>query len=190
MLKKTIKYTDFNGEEREEDFYFNLTKADLIAKEAMTEGGYRAKLEVFGKSKSGAQVMTVFKELIEDSYGIKSEDGRFFNKSPEIAHEFMQSAAYDTFFMELVTDADAALAFSRGIMPPDLVEAARKDIEALQANYAAEVAPEKSASDIARERSEAQLQGHNAPQQSAGTGTLTAVPDLPEAPPTETSAPQ
>jgi len=27
MLKKTIKYTDFDGNERTEDFYFNLTKA-------------------------------------------------------------------------------------------------------------------------------------------------------------------
>ena len=25
MLKKTIKYSDFDGNEREEDFYFNLT---------------------------------------------------------------------------------------------------------------------------------------------------------------------
>lgn len=186
MLKKTITYTDFNGEERTEDFYFNLTKADLIKKEMMTKGGYRERLESVGKSNNGALIMSVFTELIQDSYGIKSEDGKHFAKSPEIAQDFMQSAAYDTFFMKLVTDADEAIAFTRGIMPPDLVEAALKDVETLQSANG-----EKSVSDLARERSQAQLQGHNSPQQTASSGSFSSVPDLPpEAPASESTNPQ
>jgi hypothetical protein len=188
MLKKTIKYTDYNGKEQTEDFYFNLTKSEIIAKEAASEGGYSERLTRVGQSKKGAEIMAVFQELVADSYGEKSEDGKQFAKSPEISARFMQSAAYDVFFMELVTNAEAAVAFANGIMPPDLLEAARKDIEAMN-NGDATVTPinpvsQQSVSDIAREQSEAQLQGHK-PAQEKEVSTPEPVPDIPDAAPEE-----
>lgn len=39
MLEKVITYTDYDGNERKEKFYFNLTKAELTEMElSMREG--------------------------------------------------------------------------------------------------------------------------------------------------------
>lgn len=117
MLKRTIKFTDFDGVEREEDFYFNLTKSELIKLEASEEGGLQAKLERITKSPNGKEIMAYFNQIIMESYGEKSEDGRRFVKSPEISKAFSETPAYDELFMELVTDADKAAAFVNGIIP-------------------------------------------------------------------------
>lgn len=117
MLKKTITYTDYNGNTVTEDFYFHLNKAEIAEKEINTEGGYAAMLETVGKTKNGADIMRIFKEFILMSYGIKSEDGKHFRKNQEIRDDFEHSEAYSELFMELCTDAKAAVAFLSGIFP-------------------------------------------------------------------------
>lgn len=130
MLKKTIKYQDFNGDVVTEDFYFNLTKAEVAEMEVSrttldpdgkTSGGMQKLLQDVVSSGSGARIMEIFKMLISKSYGRKSEDGKRFIKSEDISEEFMQTAAYSEFFMELITDPDAAANFVREMMPADLV---------------------------------------------------------------------
>jgi hypothetical protein len=117
MLKRTITYTDYNGVERTEDFYFNLTKAEVSEMELSHDGGLTAMLDRIIKAKDQAQIIKVFKDLILAAYGKKSEDGRRFIKNDTVREEFSQTEAYSIIFMELATDADKASEFVEGIMP-------------------------------------------------------------------------
>jgi len=125
MLCKTIKFEDWNGVEREEDFYFNLSESELMEMEMSTEGGFTSMMLKIIQKKSAPKLMEVFKTLIAKSYGEKSDDGRRFVKTKELADEFMQTPAYDSLFMELVTNADAASSFINGIVPKKLSEKAQ-----------------------------------------------------------------
>lgn len=120
MLKKTIKYVDYNDEEREEDFYFNLSKAELAEMELSTEGGLENTIRKISTTRDTPKLVQMFKGLILKSYGEKSPDGKRFIKSAELAEAFSQTEAYTNLFMELATNADAAAAFVRGIIPSDL----------------------------------------------------------------------
>lgn len=125
MLKKTITYIDFNGVERTEDFYFNLTKAEIAEMELEVPGGMTTMIERITKTQDTPSLIKVFKDLILRSYGKKSDDGRRFIKNAELIDEFKDSEAYSELFMELATDADAAAAFVNGITPK-IPEAAKK----------------------------------------------------------------
>lgn len=116
MLKKTIKYTDYNGETCERDFYFNLNKAELLEMELSAEGGLEATINRLMEAKDGKEIVAMFKKLILQSYGEKTVDGRF-TKSEELSKKFSETAAYPELFTELATDADAASAFVNGIVP-------------------------------------------------------------------------
>lgn len=117
MIKKTISYTDFNNVSRTEDFYFNLTKAEVTEMELSTEGGLAEKLNAIVESKDAKQIIEHFKDIILRSYGQKSEDGKRFVKSQQLKDEFSQTEAYSELFMELAANADAAAAFINGIIP-------------------------------------------------------------------------
>lgn len=117
MLKKTITYTDYNGKERTEDHYFNLTKAEVTEMEASETGGLVNTIERITVEEDQKEIIRIFKEVILKAYGKKSDDGRRFIKSEELATEFSQTEAYSELFMELATDADAATTFMNGIVP-------------------------------------------------------------------------
>ena len=117
MLKKTITYTDYNDVERTEDFYFNLTKAELMEMEMGAVGGLSGMIEKIVSAKDAPAIIKVFKELVLKAYGEKSADGKRFVKSKEISDAFAQTEAYSQLFMELATDADAASKFVNGIAP-------------------------------------------------------------------------
>lgn len=117
MLKKTITYNDYNGAERTEDFYFNLTKAEIMEMEMSTSGGLAEMITKIVATKDAPAIIKIFKELILKAYGEKSPDGKRFIKSEEISTAFSQTEAYSQLFMELATDADAASTFVNGIVP-------------------------------------------------------------------------
>lgn len=117
MLKKTINYKDYNGEDRSEDCYFNLSRAEVTEMELMTEGGLSETIQSITRDKNVPKIIEIFKMLILKSYGKKSPDGRRFIKSKELSEEFSQTEAYSELFMELATNASAAAAFVNGIMP-------------------------------------------------------------------------
>lgn len=117
MLKKTMTYTDYDGNERTEDFYFNLSKAEIGEMELSINGGLEAMLNRIIQERDNAKIVATFKDLILRSYGKKSDDGRRFIKSPELSEEFSQTEAYSDLFMELASNADSAAAFVNGIMP-------------------------------------------------------------------------
>lgn len=120
MLKKTVTYVDYNGVERTEDFYFNLSKAEVTEMELSVEGGFSKMLEEIVKSNDNARILELFKEIVLKAYGEKSADGRRFVKSKELAEAFSQTEAYSEIFMELALDEKAAAAFVNGIMPANL----------------------------------------------------------------------
>ena len=122
MLKKTITYTDFNGNERTEDFYFNLTKAEVMEMEMSTNGGMAEMIQRIVSAQDAPAIIKIFKDLVLKAYGQKSPDGKRFVKNNELREEFVQTEAYSQLFMELATDADAAAKFVNGIMPADLVQ--------------------------------------------------------------------
>ena len=117
MLKKTITYTDYNDVQRTDDFYFNLTKAQLMEMEMGAVGGLSGMIEKIVSAKDAPAIIKVFKELVLKAYGEKSADGKRFIKSKEISDAFSQTEAYSQLFMELATDADAASKFVNGIAP-------------------------------------------------------------------------
>ena len=122
MLKKTVTYEDYNGVTRTEDFYFNLSKAEVTEMELSVNGGFSTMVEEIVKSNDGARIMELFKEIVLKSYGEKSEDGKRFIKSKELSEAFSQTEAYSEIFMELATNDKAAADFVNGIMPANLVK--------------------------------------------------------------------
>lgn len=120
MLKKNIKYTDFNGVEQEEDFYFNLSQAELTELEITHEGGFGEYLQRLIDSKNRKTVVKTIKEVISLSYGIRSADGKSFLKTEEALVNFQGSNAYGELFLEIFGTDGAADAFIKGILPGDL----------------------------------------------------------------------
>lgn len=117
MLKKTITYTDYNGNNRTEDYYFNLSQAEVMEMEMSTAGGLAEMIQRIVAAQDAPSIIKIFKDLILKAYGEKSADGKRFIKSAEISEAFSQTEAYSQLFMELATDADAASAFVNGIIP-------------------------------------------------------------------------
>lgn len=121
MLKETIKYTDYNGNEVTEDVYFNLTKPELIKLQASVPGGFAEKMNNAIQNKNTMAVVDVYDTLIRKAYGVKSEDGKRFQKTEPILNAFLESEAYATIFMNVISDAEYAQKFVNGILPADLL---------------------------------------------------------------------
>lgn len=125
MLKETRTYIDYDGNERTEDFYFNLSKAEILEMELSTTGGLENMVRRMIAAQDTPELVRLFKDLVLKAYGVKSPDGRRFIKSDALREEFSQTEAYSDLFMELATDADKAAAFVNGIVPANLAEAAK-----------------------------------------------------------------
>lgn len=117
MLKETITYIDYNGTERTEDFYFNLDEAEIMELEMSIDGGLVEMIQRIVSEQKASEIIKIFKKLVLMSYGIKSLDGKRFEKSEEISTAFSQTKAYSKLFMRLGTDADYAVNFFKAIIP-------------------------------------------------------------------------
>lgn len=122
MLKKTFTYTDYNGNERTEDHYFNLSRAEIMEMELGVSGGFTTMVHRIIAAQDSPTLVKIFKDLILKAYGVKSDDGKRFIKSPELSEEFAQTEAYSQLFMELATNSDKAAEFVNGIVPGDLAK--------------------------------------------------------------------
>jgi len=125
MIEKTIKYTDFNGVEREETFCFHISKAEMARREFTTEGTYTEYLKKVAKEKDSVKLYKIFEDFIALSYGVKSDDGKRFIKTDEngtpLFNKFKETPAYDELIIELF-DAEKAAKFMRGVFPKDITD--------------------------------------------------------------------
>ena len=120
MLKKTIKFVDYDGNQRNEEFYFNLNKAEILQMELSEVGGLEQMINKVVAEQDTKKLIEIFKDLILKSYGVKSPDGKRFVKSEELSNEFSQTEAFVDLFMELAMDAKAASEFVNGVIPQSL----------------------------------------------------------------------
>ena len=134
MLVKRISYTDYNGNTREEDFYFNLNKGEIFNLQFGTEGGLDKAIQKIIQTEDTPKIVKIFQDIILNAYGVKSDDGRRFIKSEELSTEFKQTEAYSELLMELVSDEKKAADFINALMPKDLAEEAKKQQKLLEGN--------------------------------------------------------
>lgn len=127
MYKIRKTYEDYDGVERTEDFYFSLSKAEMLEMMADKDGDFEAYINKIIDAKETSKLIKLFKDLVFKAYGEKSEDGRRFIKSKEISKAFSETVPYSDIFMELATDDIAAANFINGILPSDIAEELKKD---------------------------------------------------------------
>jgi len=132
MLKKTIEYTNFDGVEMKEDFFFNLTQAELTELQMSKAGGFGEYIEKIVAAKDVPTLAKLFKDLIMLSYGEKSADGkRFVKKAADghrLADDFVETEAYSNLYMELIMDDKEAANFVNGILPSEVREKAASNM--------------------------------------------------------------
>lgn len=127
MLKKTINYTDYDGNEREETFYFNLSTAELIELRNETNGGLEKLLQKMVETKNEKEMVAYMKYIILKAYGEKSLDGKYFRKSKEISEDFLHSEAYSVLFTELAQNDKALANFVNGILPKKVTKTEKEE---------------------------------------------------------------
>lgn len=134
MLKKTIIFDNLDGEKVTEDFYFNITKAEVMEMEIAQKGGLSSHLDEVIKSENNLEIMRIFKEILKASIGYRSENGNRFIKNEEIWLNFYQSEAYSEFLMEFFTDPKSIAVFIEAVLPKDIQEFAEKAVAAQAAH--------------------------------------------------------
>jgi len=123
MIKETVTYTDFNGVERTEDFYFNFTEAELAEMQLEIEGGLEDAIRQIVNSKDTPKIIDIFKnKIFLKAYGQKSPDGRRMIKTKEVVEEFTQTNAYSQLFMKYATSESALSDFINNVVPSSLKE--------------------------------------------------------------------
>lgn len=127
MLKKSITYTDFDGNEVTDTFYFNLTKSEVVELEASQQGGIEAFVKRVSAAQDNKTLLAEFKRIVLLAYGEKSPDGKRFIKNDELREEFSQTAAFDELFIDLISVEGSAVNFFKGLLPKDLTEAAEQN---------------------------------------------------------------
>lgn len=132
MFKKQLTYEDFDGNERTETFYFNLSEAELAQMELDHPGGFADYVQRIIDAKNQSEIVKEFKYLLSYSYGEKSDDGRHFVKNDKIREDFESTAAYSIMFMELATDDEKAAAFVNGVVPRNLVQKANEEMDRMR----------------------------------------------------------
>lgn len=126
MLKRDITYENPNEEMVTNTFYFNLSRHEIVEMELDHTGGLAEALERMIKAQDLKSIMLEMKTIVLSSYGVKSEDGKRFMKNEDLRTAFIETGAYDSLFMELVTDEEAATKFITGIIPKGFIEALGK----------------------------------------------------------------
>ena len=126
MIKKTVTYTDYNGEQRTETFYFHYTEAEILDMEMSEEGSFADRIQRIIDAKDKTALMKLIKKFVIDAYGVKSEDGKRFMKNDELKTAFLECPAYSDIFMEMVTNDEIAAEFVNGVIPSTMKDRVAK----------------------------------------------------------------
>lgn len=137
MYRKVITYTDFNGNPKTKPFYFNLTRPELMEmKRSPLEEMQAIIVRIRGMEDPELELSTVEKDEIQEkmgailrdlviqSYGIKSEDGERFskrvgNRMYGAGEDFVESMAYDSLYMEMISNPKNLIDFVKMIIPEE-----------------------------------------------------------------------
>ena len=119
MIKKTLTYVDFNGQERTETFHFHFSETELLDMETSVDGGFSERVQRIVDAKDQGELLKILQKFVKDAYGVKSDDGRRFVKNEDVLAAFVESPAYPKIFMELLGDDKAAAEFVNGVVPAD-----------------------------------------------------------------------
>jgi hypothetical protein len=127
MLCKTITFSDYDGVQHTEDFWFNLSKPELAELMLATDGNgdLRIYLQEIAASNDPSKILKEFRKIVGMSVG-QREGSRRFIKSDDITGSFLESPAYEELFMELLQNPDQFVEFIKGMIPADMVA----DVEA------------------------------------------------------------
>ena len=129
MLRKVIKYTDYDGNEKEFEAYFNLNKMECmdLDLEFESEGGLLEHLRAMLKNTDGEEMrkkpaIDFIKLLVDRSYGIRpKEDRTLFMKEDEdgkpLIRKFKASPAYSTFVYNLLSGEESLDDFATNVLP-------------------------------------------------------------------------
>lgn len=122
MYKRVVEYTDLNGVTKKEAFYFNYNESEILEMELKETGGLEAKLKKIIACKDVPKLTELFKDLIINAYGEKSEDGSFFYKSDELKKKFECHVAYPIIYMSIIKDHNLASEFINGVIPQEVAD--------------------------------------------------------------------
>ena len=129
MLKKTITYKDYDGTERTEDFFFNMSKAEILEMEMSIDGGMKQMLEKIVQAQDVPKIAHYFKKIVLQAYGEKSPDGKRFIKSKELSEAFSQTEAFSDLYIELATNTKEASDFINVLFPAKAMDEIRENFE-------------------------------------------------------------
>lgn len=132
MYKKTMETIDFGGTKRVEDYYFNLTAAELMEMQLSTEGGFKEMIQRVVDAQNQTEMTQIFKKMLCKAYGVLSPDGRKFIKNQAVLDDFLATQAYSDLYMELLTDANAATEFFNNAIPQDPEEKLKTPAQPVQ----------------------------------------------------------
>ena len=148
MLTKAITYTDYNGNKKTKNFYFNLTRTELAKMELTTKAGIEETIKQMVNEDDREKIIELFESIVLGAIGEKSADGEYFNKSEEIRERFVNHPAYDILFMELISSSKSMSDFINAVVPADIAEAAEKNKKSINEVMGYEVVPENNVTPI------------------------------------------
>jgi hypothetical protein len=125
MLKKSITYDDYNGDTRTEDFYFNFTKLELLELDVKFDGGIEGHVNKLTQTDNGKDAYFLFKDIVLSAYGVKSEDGKHFEKSQALRDQFESSPALSELIFGFLVNPSEGAAFVEACLPAKLVAEAK-----------------------------------------------------------------
>lgn len=126
MYTKEITYVDYDGNERTEKFSFNISRAELVEMNMSEQGGLEKLLQKIVAEQDSKRIFEIFKTMIMNAYGVKSLDGKRFEKSEELSKAFIQTEAYSVLVMEMLSDPSKAAEFINSIIPADMAKEAQQ----------------------------------------------------------------
>lgn len=148
MLTKAITYTDYNGNKKTKNFYFNLTKTELAKMELLNKAGMEETIKQMINEDDREKIVSLFESLVLGAVGEKSADGERFEKSDEIRAAFQQHPAYDVLFMELISNSKSMADFINAIVPAEVSEGAKNNKRTINDVMGYEVIPEEGTPNI------------------------------------------
>jgi hypothetical protein len=143
MIVKNIAFENFDEQEVVETHYFHLSKSDIFELELHPADGIKLtdKLNSLANHPDPdkidyAKIDTTLRWFIGKSYGLRVEgNASKFEKSEEIANDFIGSLAFEALYDELTSDPEKIVEFVYGLIPKKMASDPefQKALEAVKA---------------------------------------------------------